>query len=297
MSIRIFVLLAGMILAKAAAAFVDIKNGVFCINEVPTTFVGINIEQAHITPTTLQTIKAMGFNALRIKIKDASLLKSVLDEAKKYQLQVLVAIDFQADATFVESYVHEQSILAWEVLSLEQAALFNKADNNHLICIAAPEDKVITPSPLRSRHERSQHTDFLTLQLRPLDYGWVAPSSLFQGLQSAYFKTNTYITELYRTASFNGKPLVVTACSYPRDKMFRYENSPTLNRNSYLSAVFSKMKSTGEAPPALAACFLSQWAEPTEINDSTQRNIAVSAIYASDTTTIKLIQTNFPTTK
>lgn len=297
MSIRIFVLLTGMLLAKAAAAFVDIKNGVFRINEAPTTFIGINIEPAHVVPTALQSIRTMGFNALRVKINNASELKSVLYEAEKFQFRVLVSVDFQADAAFAQTYAHEQSILAWEVLSLEQAALFNKADNNHLICIAAPEDKVITPSPLRSRHERSLHTDFLTLQLRPLDYGWVAPSSLFQGLQSAYFKTNTYVAELYRTASFNNKPLVVTACSYPRDKMFRYEDSPTLNRNSYLSAVFSKMKPNGDATPTLAACFLSQWAEPAEINDSTQRNIAVSTIYASDTTTIKLIQTNFPTTK
>jgi hypothetical protein len=121
---------------------------------------------------------------------------------------------------------------------------------------------------------------------------WVSPTSLYMGLNNAFLQTTSYVNELQRTASFNNKPLVITSCSYPRDKMFRYEGSTTLNRNAYFSTVLYMTKQQGNESPSIAGCFFTQWAMPSEITDDTPKNTATQSIYATDSATISLLQKN-----
>ncbi len=276
--------------AQLATAFVSIKEGSFYVDNKPFVFVGINAKLHQVTSSSLQDMAEMGFNALRVKVSSAAELKALLKLARKGKFRVLVAIGEEGNVSWIEKFLKNREIIAWEVATLEQAEIINKLDANHLICVAAPSSRVITSTPSQNRLERSSVVDFLTLQLRPVDYGWVAPTNLFQGLKNAFFHTNTYVAELYRRASFNGKPLVVTACCYPRDKMFRREGTPTYNRDSYFSAVFSLMKSDSGAAPTLAASFLSDWAVEAEITDSTARSVATTTIYATDSTTMQIIK-------
>ena len=84
----------------------------------------------------------------------------------------------------------------------------------------------------------------------------------------------------------NNKPLVVTSCTYPRDKMFRFEGTNTYNRDSYFAAVLSFL--SGESP-LISACFFSFWSSTTEITDDTSKIRATYSIYANDASTKEII--------
>ena len=278
--------------AQIATAFVRIKDGQFCANNIPTPIVGINIGIQHANPPTFKLLHNIGFNAVRVSVDDLKQLKPILKIARKNHIYLLIVLNEKADLQLVQKYTKRTEILAWETSTMQQAQFIKQIDANHLVCTSAPEELYTRNTHKREQQERSKYIDFLTLQLHPLDYKWVSPTSLYMGLNNAFLQTTSYVNELQRTASFNNKPLVVTSCSYPRDKMFRYEGSTTLNRNAYFSTVLYMTKKQDNDAPYIAGCFFTQWAMPSEITDDTPKNTATQSIYATDSATISLLQKN-----
>ena len=287
MKLRFLLLLLAVMIPYVLLGKIQVNKGGFYEGNHRMEIVGVNIDSEFIKKDSLKHLRNMGFNALRVKVKNSDELKHILKSIRKQKMGLWVVLANDFDISTITKLKKYREILAWEVPNLEIATLLKKNISDQLVCVSCEEGKTISQSPSRERLERSNYVDCLTMQLCPVDYGWVAPTNLFLGIKNAFLQMTLYTEELYRTS--NNKPLVVTSCTYPRDKMFRYEGSSTMNRDAFFAAVLSKMK--GEAPQ-IAACFFSYWTEVATISDDTPRKRASYSIYASDESTKQIILSN-----
>ena len=269
------------LMASTCGAFVKINNGRFSDNDKDITIFGVNLNMEDCTKDMFKAVSAWQFNAVRVEVKNVDQLPQLFKWAKKYDLYLHLTIDANIDINDLKPFIKRKELLAWEVETLPQAQKLNDLDENHLIAISVKHQN--KPQNTLKQEEHAPIIDFITLNLLPIDFGWVAPTNLHFGLKHAFLNTTMLLNELGRMAKQLNKPMVVTSCAYPRNKMFRFEGSDTNNREAYFATVQSFMNQQSDSEVILAACFFSQW----RLNDSEMTNEmpqpnASYSIYPSD---------------
>jgi hypothetical protein len=278
---KIILSLIMFLMTLTCGAFVQIDSGRFSDNGKGLTILGVNLNPEDCTKDMFKAVRAWRFNAVRIEVKAVEHLPLLFKWAKKYDLYLQLSIDANIDINELKPFIKRKELLAWEVETLQQAQKLNALDENHLIAISVTNGT--KPQNALKQEEHAPIIDFITLNLLPIDFGWVAPTNLHFGLKHAFLKTTMLLNELGRMAKQLNKPMVVTSCAYPRNKMFRFEGSETNNREAYFATVQSFMNQQSDSDVKIAACFFSQW----RLNDSAMTNEmpqpdASYSIYPSD---------------
>jgi hypothetical protein len=272
-----------LLLPVKGLSFVVVKDGQFYADGKPWRAVGVilmgDVNDKHV----FHDVARFGWNSVRVAPRSVKQLSLFVKWAKREGLKLCVVVaDDSWQTKELSSFRKKKEIWAWEVTSVPMAERVKTACPNHLVSLGS--------DPLLVNLQRyaddalfCRHVDFLSVALLPIERQWVAPTNLYFGLKHAFLKTTMLLNELGRMAKQLNKPMVVTSCAYPRNKMFRFEGSETNNREAYFATVQSFMNQQSDSDVKIAACFFSQW----RLNDSAMTNEmpqpdASYSIYPSD---------------
>lgn len=287
MNKKFFSLLIALCIAYPLCAFVGIGRGQFQRKGKPISVVGVNLDTTSCTKEMFAALRGWNFNAVRVQVAYAHQLPPLFKLAKKHKLYLQIVLAQNINLAELKPFFKRKELLSWEVANVLQAEQLNCLDTNHLIGLATQQGGM--PQKYIKREEHSPVIDYVTLQLMPLDYGWVATTNLLYGLKNSFLQTSILLNELGREAHLLNKPLMVTSCAYPRNKMFRYEGSETYNREAYFATVMSFMNQQTDANAQIAACFFTQWQlNDANITNSDPQPHATYSIYPSDTNFLKV---------
>ena len=269
-----------LLITLRVEAFVEVKGSQFYYNEAPWRVEGVNIAPSHCNKQTLQELSNFGWNSVRIAPTSLQQLKQIVRLVKREQLKICVVVSSALPLESLREFRTNRQIWAWEVMNDQQAKLLRIQCPNHLITVSldlklSNLDNVIMSSDV----------DFVSIPLTPFEHGWVAPTSLYLGLRNCYMKSNELFQKIFRRSSLVEKPILVSECSYPRDKMFKFPGSPTSLRDSFFSFVINyTCPNTGKR---FSGVYFTQW-EPLP-NESNQQQITPMAIYATDSLTQNIL--------
>ncbi len=186
----------------------------------------------------------------------------------------------------------------WAALVADE---IRKADANHLVGLGgeglaafAHEGGGQTPLSKRDDSELAfealQGLDcfsFVSMQLRPVEWGWTNIGSLHSALRHVFLASDDYLAAHERLAMRLGRPLVVGAFSYSRDHGHTQPGSLTAARDAYFSYVLTKLLESGQNAGALSSAMFSHWAgEPTA---DAAREVARTAVFPSDSSTLQVL--------
>ena len=101
-------------------------------------------------------------------------------------------------------------------------------------------------------------------------------------------KSTELLKQLLRRTSLSEKPLMVSACAYPRDKMFRLPESSTSLRDSYFQFVLNyTFPDNGQR---LSGVYFQRWELPP-VGDA-DKHLTAMSIYPSDIITQRILGLN-----
>lgn len=274
----VFILL--LLTTLRICAQIEVKGTQFYKNGEPWRIMGVNLTDSQCTKAGFNELSTFGWNSVRVVPTSIKQLKHYVRLAKREQLKLCVVCSSAFPFESVQAFKHDENIWAWEVESVSDATIISEKCPNHLITIS------ITPK-LESLDNAlmTPQIDFISLPLTPLDFQWVSPTSLFHGLRNCYLKSTELLETIERRMALTPKPLVISSCAYPRDKMFRLPESYTSLRDSYFSFVIN-YKST-HSQFQLSGIYFDKW--ESVVNDNTSSQPTPLSIYATDTLTKKIL--------
>ncbi len=136
--------------------------------------------------------------------------------------------------------------------------------------------------------------DYATIHIWPYNWGWVDSATLVSRVDTAIANARAYIGAHAAIARRLGKPLVMEEFGYPRDGMSLAPGSPTVGRDSYLSAIASDSSLAGTniwgwGGEAVARHDTWQPGDPYT-GDPAQEPQGLNSVFATDTSTIAIIR-------
>lgn len=216
-------------------------------------------------------------------------------------------------------YADETTIMAWHVgpqtmpqsaaagttaaaATMQQVLALKKLDANHLVMAGGAGLKAYgDDAAAYARLANSPMVDCLSLQLCPAEWNWVARSRVAEDLSFAYLQSNEYIEKHSRLAFKSGKPLVVTAFSYPRKGFFATPGTRVDSRDAYFGYVVSQLLAGSRGEGAVGGAFFRGWGGEA-VPEATGKASPVSllaekpgeergtfSVYASDASTLTVI--------
>ena len=194
-----------------------------------------------------------------------------------------------------------------------QAKLIKSLDSNHLVTtgsegiVGCEEDADL----FRQVHAFPE-IDYVCIHIWPYNWHWIGPASgplevglakngersTIDSLTNACKNTTAYLDACWEAVKDLNKPMVLEEFGYPRDGYRIEPGSPTWGRDGYYAHVFSLLNGSGK----LSGCCFWAWggyAEPKHVRwqrwddyvgDPAQEEQGLNAVFASDSTTLKLIQ-------
>ena len=266
------------------SAFVEVKNGQFYSEGSPWRAIGVNLDSKACEKEVFQAVAKFGWNSVRVAPTSEKQLHTLVKWAKREGVKLCVVVNSDWSSEALKSFKNKREIWAWEVATSSKAKQLKAVCPHHLITLSfdaqhtnlqAYADDVMF----------SQHVDFLSITLLPVESKWVAPSNLYLGLRNAYLKSDQLVLTLTQRMRTNTKPIVVSACSYPRDKMFRLPGSLTSLRDSYFDFVMNY--SLPNQGGHFNGVFFQKWELlPTRDDES---YLTSWSIYPDDTTTQQIL--------
>lgn len=270
------------ILSLKCLAYVDIHEGQFVHNGKPWKPIGVNLPSDKCEKHVFRSVSDYGWNSVRVTFESTNQLRQCVKAANREGFKLFVVVEKDCDISSLDPFKDERDIWAWECSNFEQAEKLDKLLPNHLISLT------MCPLDDNMKIDRaviSQSIDFLSIKLLPFDYKWVSANNLRLGLKNCYLQSQQLIDKLMMRMQTTVKPIVVSECAYPRDKMFRLPMSSTSSRDSYFSFVINyKHPVFGRS---LGGVFFQQWElPPTEDNE---KHLTAFSLYPSDLSTLELI--------
>lgn len=296
LSILIFWCLPAFLIPLFAQSVVGVSEGQFYQERKSVQCIGFNLmdevwkgKTSSVIASSLSLLAKEKVSHLRVKIKptDISSFSSLLAAAQKKNINIIAVLTEEAfnerlsaeetttptswDSLSLSSLLqlrhqgimvqHHPTLFSWEIEAkdVERSAqllqLLRSMDKQHLIAIAA-EGQSETEKKM-CQELNAAYADYFTLSLQPLSMKWIAADCTYDALPNAYLQATTVVEEYIRLAEKYKKPLVISACSYPRDKNQREAGSKTTYRYAFFS--FSLSLLTAHRP-TLAGLFFSTWA-------------------------------------
>ena len=275
-----------MLLPAQGLAFVSVKDGQFYDSGRPWRAVGVNLSGAACDKATFHAVAQFGWNSIRIAPTSTKQLRQLVKWAKREGLKLCVVVNPQWRTKDLVAFCKKQEIWAWEVASVAMAEQVKSACPNHLVTLGS--DPLLTNvQPYADAALFCKHIDFLAVTLLPIEQKWVAQSNLYLGLRNAYLKTDELLQALVQRMRLQVKPIVVAACSYPRDKGFRLPESATVMRDSYFQFVLQYPQHPN-AGHALGGAYFHEW-QPLPQEGADDAHLTTFSIYPNDTTTQQLV--------
>ena len=167
---------------------------------------------------------------------------------------------------FSRDKAEQQGFYNWVV---KTASCIKQWDKNHLVSLGSEGTIGCGPSEaLYTRLHLTQHIDYLTLHIWPVNWRWATPDRLYNSLPMVYQKADEYIAEHMRIAKQTGKPMVIEEFGYSRDNTFRAPATPTRARDAFYSYIFSKVIESAQGDGCIAGCNFWGWSgagRPTDV--------------------------------
>lgn len=275
-----------MLLPAQGLAFVSVRGGQFYDSGKPWRAVGVNLSAVACDKATFHAVAQFGWNSIRLAPTSTKQLSQLVKWAKREGLKLCVVVNPQWRTKDLVAFCKKQEIWAWEVASVAMAEQVKSACPNHLVTLGS--DPLLTNvQPYADAALFSKHIDALSVSLLPIEQKWVAQSNLYLGLRNAYLKTDELLQALVQRMRLQVKPIVVAACSYPRDKGFRLPDSDTVMRDSYFQFVLQYPQHPN-AGHALGGTYFQEW-QPLPQEGADDAHLTTFSIYPNDTTTQQLV--------
>ena len=275
-----------MLLPAQGLAFVSVRGGQFYDSGKPWRAVGVNLSAVACDKATFHAVAQFGWNSIRLASTSTKQLRQLVKWAKREGLKLCVVVNPQWRTKDLVAFCKKQEIWAWEVASVAMAEQVKSACPNHLVTLGS--DPLLTNvQPYADAALFSKHIDALSVSLLPIEQKWVAQSNLYLGLRNAYLKTDELLQTLVQRMRLQVKPIVVAACSYPRDKGFRLPESATVMRDSYFQFVLQYPQHPN-AGHALGGAYFQEW-QPLPQEGADDAHLTTFSIYPNDTTTQQLV--------
>lgn len=279
--ILLFMLLC---LTLQGSAFVQVRESQLYCEGRAWRPIGVNIHASICEKQAFKAAAQYGWNSLRIAPANAAELKQCVKWAKQAGVKLCVVITPAFPIAEVADFRKKKEIWAWEVNSCNQAEEVRKLCPNHLIVCEIESNRGTIEKRVDSAIMCAS-IDLISISLLPFESGWVAPTSLYLGLRNCYMKSADLFQQIARRMSLSEKPLMVSACAYPRDKMFRLPESATSLRDSYFQFVLNfTFPSSGKR---LCGVHFQRWELPPVGDDD--KHLTSMSIYPTDTVTQRVL--------
>jgi hypothetical protein len=281
---RKILLLLLLFLSLPSSAFVEVREGQLYCDGRTWRPIGVNIHASTLEKRAFEVAAQYGWNSLRIMPENVSQLKQCVKWATQKGLKLCVVVTPEFPILELKNFSKKKEIWSWEVNSCTQAALVRKHCPNHLI-ICEVEERRGGIEKLVDSAIMCESVDILSVSLLPLERGWVSSTNLYLGLRNCYMKSAELLKHISRRMSLVEKPLIVSACAYPRDKMFRLPESVTSLRDSYFQFVLNyTFPDTGQH---LGGVYFQRWELPPVGN--ADKHLTPMSIYPTDTITQRIL--------
>lgn len=221
-----------------------------------------------------------------------------------------------------KSYKDDPTIMSWQIGNeprafsqeskqrlaewiSEAAALIKSLDPNHLVSTGS-EGKwgCEMDMDLYEKIHADANVDYMNIHIWPYNWGWAPKDSLQVNLEKAKRNSKMYIDEHLEIAKKYQKPLVLEEFGYPRDGFCFDKSSPVSARNAYYEYVFNQIAKHAVSHSLFVGCNFWGWggfAVPSASHeywmpgddytgDPAQEQQGLNSVFASDTSTIRLIK-------
>lgn len=195
----------------------------------------------------------------------------------------------------------------------EQAKLIKSLDPNHLVTTGSEGiEGCEQDADLFRQVHAFPEIDYVCIHIWPYNWHWIGPASgpievglarngatsMIDSLLPACRNTSAYIDACRNAVKDLGKPMVLEEFGYPRDGYLIEPGSPTIGRDGYYARILSQLVQSEK----LQGCCFWAWggyAQPEHrrwqrwddyVGDPAQEEQGINAVFAADTTTLKLIR-------
>lgn len=277
---RRFVFIILLLTVLKVVAQIEVKGTQFYENGVPWRVMGVNLTTSQCDKDVFRELTTFGWNSVRVAPTSIKQLKHYLKLAKQEQLKLCVKCTPAFPLESIKAFKDNKCIWAWEVENIDDATTIRDKCPNHLVTISTTTNLQSLDIALMN-----QNIDFLSIQLTPLEFKWVSPTSLFHGLRNCYVKSTEILESIERRMSLKPKPLIVSSCAYPRDKMFRLPESYTSLRDSYFLFLINYKSTISQFQ--LGGMYFDKWESLPNGETTTQQSPL--SIYPTDSLTQKIL--------
>lgn len=109
--------------------------------------------------------------------------------------------------------------------------------------------------------------DVLSLQVFPLERGWITRGSVLSGLAVAYLRYDETLARYERLARRADKPLLIEGFGYPRDHCFTRPGTECASRNDFFAHVLRSLARSREQGGAFSGCTFFGWGGTVDPGD------------------------------
>ncbi|MEG1699851.1 MAG: cellulase family glycosylhydrolase, partial [Alistipes sp.] len=198
----------------------------------------------------------------------------------------------------------EENKVSYALWIHEVANLIRELDPNHLISTGS-EGYQGTEGDIQLWEliHSYANVDYMTIHIWPYNWGWIQKDSIVEKLPQAIANTRAYIDEHLAVARRHNRPVVLEEFGMPRDG-FRFDKATsTASRDNYFEAVFAYLAENRARGGLFSGCNFWAWGGfATVANDHTQwqkgddytgdpaqEEQGLNSVFASDTTTLRII--------
>ena len=197
---------------------------------------------------------------------------------------------------------HEESFADW---LNETVDLLDSLDSVHLISTGAEgKASYLQDLDMYERLHNNKNIDYLTMHMWPKNWGWYDIENEAETTAESIEKANAYMDEHIVIAQKLQKPIVMSEFGFPREKESLSLSASIENRNTFYNAIFERITESKKAQGALAGLNFWGFAGYAKTNaesgkwqhgddfsaDPPQEPQGLNAVFASDTSTLKLIK-------
>ena len=222
-----------------------------------------------------------------------------------------------------KKYIEYPTIMSWQICN-EPSAFSDEKKEAFALWIAdiAAQIRSLDPNHLISTGSEGKHgceqdidlferihadtnIDYLNLHMWPYNWGWVKEDSLSEGVAGAKEKAKAYLDEHLIIGAKYQKPVVMEEFGFPRDGFKFSKDTPTTARDEFYKYIFELISSDAQQKGLFAGCNFWAWGGFAELSDEhiywekgddytgdpAQEQQGLNSVFASDSSTIKIIKT------
>lgn len=222
-----------------------------------------------------------------------------------------------------KKYIEDPTIMSWQIGNeprafsdenkeafalwiADVAAQIRSLDPNHLISTGSEGKHGCEQDiDLFERIHADTNIDYLNMHMWPYNWGWVKEDSLNEGVTGAKEKAKAYLDEHLIIGAKYQKPVVMEEFGFPRDGFKFSKDTPTTARDEFYKYIFELISSDAQQKGLFAGCNFWAWGGFAELSDEhiywekgddytgdpAQEQQGLNSVFASDSSTIKIIKT------